>query len=75
MPYIPIITKICDECVMGKQHKEMHQKKAWRSYQNKMNWYTQTFVVHFDICHWQGQNTSSHLHMIIREKFGHSSYH
>ncbi len=44
MPYIPITTKICDECVMGKQHKENAPKKSMTksSQQNEL--------IHTDIC-------------------------
>jgi hypothetical protein len=75
MPYISITTKICDDCVMGKQHKENAPKKIITKSSQQNELIHQTFVVHFDICHWEGQSTSSHLHMIIPKKLGHSSYH
>lgn len=44
MPYIPITTKICDECVMAKQQKENAPNKSMTrsSQQNKL--------MHIDNC-------------------------
>jgi len=44
MPYIPITTKICDECVMGKQHKQSALKK------NMTKSSQQNELIHIDIC-------------------------
>ena len=72
LPEIVQMTRICDACQLGKQHRDPFPSKSFDELENHWSLFIQTCVGQCQNHLWEVIGSLSLLLMIIREKFGHT---